>query len=440
MAARASPTNFIQFVVGLNNSLRQADDKLRFVGLYSLSFMNFRLGVNYWPINSAMYWWQRFDAMEVARDFARIRAAGFDSVRIFLLWEDFQPAPDLVSRDALSHLRHVADIAADHGLSLIVTFFTGHMSGVNWIPRWALESKPLSTNERFRIVAGGRPVEATARNWYTDPQIIDAQCLLTREVAGALHDHTALWAWDLGNENSNCVVPPSREAGIEWLQRITTEIRSLDAGHPITIGLHMEDLEEDRKIGPLEAATVCDFLCMHGYPIYCRWANGPTDALLLPFLGLITYWLGRREVLFEEFGAPTIPMASAVDPVGDAGPILLSEDKAAAYTARAIELLNRHGLLGGFLWCYGAYSRTLWGLPPLVQAGHERYFGLWREDGSPTPAVAEIQRLSGLRREELRTDLDWLDIHPDEFYERPADNLRRLYQKFRLTYEESATN
>ncbi len=51
----------------------------------------FRLGLNYWPSDLAMDWWKRFDEHQVKRDFARIRAAGFDSVRIFLLWEDFNP-------------------------------------------------------------------------------------------------------------------------------------------------------------------------------------------------------------------------------------------------------------------------------------------------------------------------------------------------------------
>jgi len=65
-------------------------------------------------------------------------------------------------------------------------------------------------------------------------------------------------------------------------------MRTVDTTHPITLGLHMEDLEEDRRLGPGEAARVCDFLCMHGYPIYAIWATSTTDALLLPFLGLIT--------------------------------------------------------------------------------------------------------------------------------------------------------
>ena len=43
---------------------------------------------------TAMSWWSSFDRAEVAADFARIAAGGLDSVRVFLTWEDFQPAPD----------------------------------------------------------------------------------------------------------------------------------------------------------------------------------------------------------------------------------------------------------------------------------------------------------------------------------------------------------
>ncbi len=71
----------------------------------------FRLGINYWPSSTAMRWWQCFDMDEVERDFARIREVGFDSVRIFLLWEDFQPGPDRVSELALTRLVRVANSA-----------------------------------------------------------------------------------------------------------------------------------------------------------------------------------------------------------------------------------------------------------------------------------------------------------------------------------------
>src|SRR5215471_4048758 len=244
--------------------------------------MRFRTGINYWPRKKAMRWWRAFDRSEVDQDFGRMARTGFDSVRVFLRWEDFQPAADHVSEEALENLIAVADTAGHYRLALMPTFFTGHMSGVNWIPRWALEEQPAPA--RFRVVSGETVVPAGLKNWYEDKSVIEAQTLLVRAVARELKDHPALWAYDLGNENSNCVIPRSRASGLAWLERMTSEIRSVDAAHPITIGLHAEDLEEDRMIGPREAARHCDFVCMHGYPCYSECTDDPCDAALLPYL------------------------------------------------------------------------------------------------------------------------------------------------------------
>jgi len=393
--------------------------------------MKFRLGINYWPVSSAMYWWDRFDAGEVRRDFALISEAGFDSVRVFLLWENFQPSPNKVSGRALDRLVTVADAASHAGLSLVPTLFTGHMSGVNWAPEWALNVRAESP--RFPVVSGGKIVRATLKNWYTDSNILDAQCLLAREVALALSNHPAVWAYDLGNENSNCVVPPSRDSAIYGPEQITGEIRKVDSTHAITIGLHMEDLEEDRNLGPAEAGRACDFLCMHGYPIYANWAASETDATLLPFLGLITQWLGGRDVLFEEFGAP------AVKHPRPGRPTLLGEEQAAKFTRDAIESLHRFGFMGAMLWCYGDYAKWLWSWPPLDSAEHERSFGLWRSDHSPKPAVAEIKRFEPAERLSAFDDFCWIDIEPREFYGNPRANLAKLYARFRERFARSSS-
>ena len=99
----------------------------------------FILGVNYWPRKKAMYWWSDFDAGEVREEFAIIHELGLSLVRIFLLWDDFQPTPNEVSLSSLKNLATVCDIAADLQLKLGITFFTGHMSGPNWAPRWMLQ-------------------------------------------------------------------------------------------------------------------------------------------------------------------------------------------------------------------------------------------------------------------------------------------------------------
>ncbi|OGO14136.1 MAG: hypothetical protein A2029_01090 [Chloroflexi bacterium RBG_19FT_COMBO_47_9] len=101
----------------------------------------FILGVNYLPRNNAMYWWSNFDTGEVQDEFAVIRDIGMSVIRIFLLWDDFQLTPDDVPISSLKNLETVCDIAASYNLKLDVTFFTGHMSGPNWAPRWMLHGK-----------------------------------------------------------------------------------------------------------------------------------------------------------------------------------------------------------------------------------------------------------------------------------------------------------
>ena len=98
----------------------------------------------------------------------------------------------------------------------------------------------------------------------------------------------------------------------------------------------MEDLENERYIGPAEAARWCDFVCMHGYPVYADWSTGPTDQHLVPFLAEITRWLAADvPVLFAEFGQSTT--TSTQPPAG----LQVSEGDAARYTATTLDALAR---------------------------------------------------------------------------------------------------
>ena len=385
----------------------------------------FRLGINYWPMRTAMRWWSGFDPQEVEQDFARIAEARFDSVRCFLLWEAFQPERERVDSVMLERLVSVADAAQHAGLALVPTLFTGHMSGVDFIPRWALGG--VERDARFRVVSGGRVVPEGVRNWYTDPDILRAQSRLAGEAATAIAGHPALWAWDLGNENSNCTIPPDREDARRWLGATTGAIRAADPSASVTIGIHMEDLEEDRHLGPAEAAEACDFLTMHGYPIYAAWSDGPTDPYLVPFLARVTRWLGGgADVMFSEFGLPTAPRGEPGEPP------LVAEDATATYTERVLDGLRQAGCTGAMLWCYGDYDRRIWTVPPLDRSVHERSFGLWRDDGSAKPAVGIVSAFSGATRSAPPDD-GWIDIDAERYWQRPGVELPRLYGRFKET-------
>jgi endo-1,4-beta-mannosidase len=386
----------------------------------------FRLGVNYWPAEHAMDWLAEYDPTVTRRDFERAAAAGLDCLRIFVRWADVQPAEATIDGATLGHLVDAADAASEAGAALVVTLFVGHMSGVNWAPAWATGG--ADGDRRFRVLVPGasEPAQASGlRNWYTDAGVGAAQERLATAVASALAGHPAVWMWDLGNENSNCTVPPDRAAGSAWLERMTTAVRTADPGRPITVGLHMEDLEDDRRIGPAEVARHCEVVSMHGYPPYTSWADGPTDDRLLPFLALLTRWIaGGAEVLFEEFGLPTVTSPGT-------GPGWLVDEQAAAeYTGRALDGLRAAGCSGALLWCFADYAPRLHTRPPFDDAPHERSFGLWRPNGSAKPVVAEITRRVGRRRKSPPTDLPWLDIGVDEFLADRRGQISRLYQRY----------
>ncbi len=39
---------------------------------------SFSIGINYWPGETAMYWWERFDSSIARRDFSRLAEFRFD--------------------------------------------------------------------------------------------------------------------------------------------------------------------------------------------------------------------------------------------------------------------------------------------------------------------------------------------------------------------------
>ncbi|HVF08207.1 MAG TPA: hypothetical protein VNC60_06490, partial [Actinomycetota bacterium] len=176
--------------------------------------------------------------------------------------------------------------------------------------------------------------------------------------------------------------------------------------------------------------------------IYAPWADGATDEHLVPFLARVTRWLGGGvEVLFSEFGLPTVragvqAAARAGVPADDDPhvPVLAGEAEAARYTGLVLEGLRLAGCTGAMIWCYADYVPERWAEPPLDDATHERFFGLWRSDGSAKPALAQVSALAGRPRVDTgaadRSD-GFIDIDQAAYWLDPPGELTRLYRRYR---------
>ena len=397
----------------------------------------FVLGVNYWPRRKAMYWWSDFDTDEVREEFGLIRDLGMRLVRIFLLWDDWQPTPDTVNTAALNHLGTVLDIAHELGLKLDITFFTGHMSGPNWSPGWLLETGAPLPPRVMQLVSGGQVVDCGYRNPYTDPTALAAAELLLRTVVGRYHAHPAIGFWNLGNEPDLFAWPPDPMTGRAWVRRMAGLIRGIDSVHPVTCGLHMDSIVGDNNLRVHDVFGEVDFAVMHSYPMYTPWARGPLDPDFVPFSCALTAALSGKPVLMEEFGgctnAPGLP-SDVWEWTAYGRPrtqYMASEEALADYLESVLPRLVNVGATGAVLWCFADYAPELWERPPCKESIHERFFGLVRPDGSLKPHAEVIKRFAA-------TDpvvcppvhTVELDITPEAYYADPAGNAIRFYEKF----------
>jgi len=400
----------------------------------------FPLGVNYWPRRKAMYWLSDFDPTEVEDEFDVIRELGLGQVRIFLLWEDFQPEPDRVDSDALAHLQRVCDIAAARRLSLNLTFFTGHMSGPSWVPEWMLQRGEAMPAGVRQVVSRGRPVDCGYLNPYSDSTASNAAQLQLRTIVRRLKDHPAVGIWNLGNEPDLFASPPTPAAGREWARRMTDLIHDLDPIHPVTYGLHAAELVVDTGLRVNEIYREVDLAVMHGYPMYADWASGPLDPDFVPFLCALTTALCGKPTLIEEFGGPTAPEGEPAEVwswIGYGKPrqqFIPSEEELAAYMEAVLPKLVEVGATGALLWCYADYVPELFDRPPCDRAWHERSFGLVRADGSLKPHAEVIRRFASTRPgiQTARRQVT-LGVTPEVYYSDPLAHAREAYRRFRAT-------
>jgi endo-1,4-beta-mannosidase len=396
----------------------------------------FPVGVNYWPRRKAMGWWKGFDRGEVADEFALIADLGMSLVRIFLLWEDYQPTPTAVSETALADLETVCDVAAGQGLGLDVTFFTGHMSGPNWAPPWLLGGS-MPVPEARQVVSGSNRDAGSYRNPFVDPEALEAAVLLLRAVVGRLADHEAIWAWNLGNEPDNFALPPDGRAGPAWARRMFEAIAELDDRHHTTVGLHSPSLMRDNGLRADRMFVDADIAVMHTYPIYANFGAGALDPDTVPFATALTAALSGKPALMEEFGACTAPPGEETttwewDALGASwSQIMLSEETLAEHLREVLPRLVEVGSTGALLWCFADYHEELWDRPPCDTKLHERHFGLVRPDGSLKPHAEVVREFiaSGPTIAEPSPRAR-IEVDGDAFYADPGAVVGDLYAAF----------
>ena len=361
--------------------------------MQNISLVNpgdFVIGCNYWASHAGTRMWADWRPEVVALDLQRLASHGIQVMRVFPLWPDFQPIIQLrggegrpyeirmageqplpptpagragVSEGMLARFGSFADLCEQHGIQLIVGLLTGWMSGRLFVPP-ALEH----------------------RNVLTDPVCLMWEMRFVDVFVRRFKGHSAIYAWDLGNECNVMAAVESHEAAYTWSAAIANAIRAADASRPIVSGMHSLTPGEPNHWLIQDQAETTDLLTTHPYPYWTPFVRSDPLNTIRPLM----HATSETRMYADIGGKPCL-----VEETGTMGPMISNEAAAAAFTRTNLFSLWAHDCRSFIWWC--SSDQTELTHPPYDWTAVERELGLLRTDGTPKPMLLEMQRFRAWR-------------------------------------------
>ena len=348
-------------------------------------FSEFSVGVNYWASHAGTQMWSKFSAEEVEKDFIALRNSGVNTVRIFPLWEDFQPVKLLAEcgnnfREIsfldgsplpatglrsfgldpvmMERFRTVADLALKHELKLVVGLLTGWMSGAMFVPP-ALADK----------------------NLFEDFQAIRLAEMFLRGFVTEMKDHPAIVAWEPGNE-CNCLSASSAYSSWNWHHMVTSTIRLIDRSRPVFSGMHGGKNSINKSNNLIMQGELFDALTTHPYPAFTPHC-GKSALNNVPAI----YHATAESVYYRGVsGKPAF-----VEEIGAFGPNYLSEERTDAYLYTVLYSALIHDLGSVLWWCGFSFDRCA-DNAPYRWGAMERELGAMKSDRAADGAGKAMKR------------------------------------------------
>ncbi len=290
-------------------------------------------GVNYYPRQAP---WHKFlqesDLGDIEKELSLIKAAGFNTIRIFLWYEPLftcDPEDAIPNEAAFQKVDQIIQLAVANNLKLIVT--------LNDLPD--LLFRPL----------------------YTDWERYDAQ---TTYIVRRYRNEPAILAWDLRNEGDlDYGVRPgdkvnfNQEEVINWLAHTSEIVRENDPYHLTTAGWWGN---------PLITADYVDILSFH------HWHDASSLQIRIKTITQNS----NKPILLEEIGYHSWQNAPQDQ---------RSEETQANLLKEAIAITESENTVGWLIWTAFDFEPE-----PGQTPNYEHYFGLWRTNLTPKPALNQL--------------------------------------------------
>lgn len=418
----------------------------------------FSLGITYRPpqrIRAAtnLYGWNAIDSGATRDQLAHIAELGCDTLRLCLLWEDFQPGPMRIGSTAMRALERVLDSALEARLQVVAVLFAGAMGGAVQVPFWVTGISPgvdlaltrhfgpllISAEGQGEILFEGDYHATPVRDIYRDKEQLSAQRYLIDEVIGYFATHPAIAAWQLGYELNRVRTASSVEAAYEWFAGLVEHARERGATRLLGASSPHALTRQD-TLRPQHLAEFCASVAVQVHPYEPLRVTQPWQTDYVAFLHALMQTLvgSARPVIVADVGLATQPEGRAAwvahSPFGQNGHAYLAdEEQQATFLENALTRLYQAGAAGVWLASYADLAVDQWATPPFDRAIRERTLGLMRADGREKQAAAALRAFAlRLRQGTMGTpgSATSLDIDSEQYWRAPAKELRRLYQEW----------
>jgi hypothetical protein len=343
----------------------------------------FFVGCNYWASHAGTAMWSDWNAEQVDLDLRRLSDAGIEVIRVFPLWPDFQPIENMytgegqhfgyrfgeerlpdteagkagMSVEMMARFQVFTDIAKKYDIKLIVGLITGWMSGRLFVPP-ALRGKAI----------------------LTDPDAIRWQVRFVQYFVKQMKHNDSIIAWDLGNECNVMGKVASQEEAYVWTASIANAIKAKDATRPLISGMH--SLHPKGNWTMQDQGELTDILTTHPYPFWTPYMDFDPLTSMRP-----TIHATMESLLYAQIGEKPC----FAEEMGTMGPMVCSEEVAAAFARTSMLSQWAHGLPGLLWWC--ANDQTKLNHAPYDWVACEGELGLMTEEGRVKPALQEMGRL-----------------------------------------------
>ncbi len=175
--------------------------------------------INYYPQkNPWQEMWKHFDEKEIKKDLLKVKSLGFNSIRIFVPYDEFNKEELKTKR--LAQLNQLLTITDQLDIKVIVTLFDFFL-GYHLLD-WTLSDRHLE------------------------------------QVVQSVQNHPSLFAWDVKNEPDLDFDSQGEEQVKKWLKFIIQRLKTYDPVHFVTIGWSQPEISSS-------LTELVDFISYHFY-------------------------------------------------------------------------------------------------------------------------------------------------------------------------------